>query len=514
MQKNRHSKLDIKERLAQKLEFFEKFFNGNAPGFYFSDKEPAEIRELCIKSIEEFQIKGKKLLKVSLTLQQLCETYHKNMKILETYKESAEYQIERLEVSIEKKDGFCKDRTKAIENLNIYIEDVEKHLLEVSTQRDKAKKELQTTKESIKALETKLCQVLSESKKKSIKTKEKHFKQIEAYKSELSVKDKILQDFKVNLESSERLYNKEKENNEKFKTNCERMRSQIFELKNKLSEEKLKKSNYKDLYKHLIQIRSNKFRNFSMQTMSELDFDEESDPDEDKNDLITLEEEQAMAHSVSCSIEIKEGCDGFLENTENMIYLIHPKGLEKRRMEKCEEIFIVPAEKTLEICRNDGIFIVNKRKSKENPPVLYTVSEFQVKNKVENGKLCIKTKVTQGGKEWIEIKRPKIVLSAPTSPTVQVVKVNCWDEGKIKSKTETPVVEVSQIELEEGLIPDDVGVRKVKNEGYIKSFCQSFRTSCGYGEIIKPKSLYSNLIKLKNPISAIPGAIHGYWQKK
>ena len=514
MQKNRHSKLDIKERLAQKLEFFEKFFNGNAPGQYFPDKEPAEIRESCIKTIEEYQIKGKKLLKVSLTLQQLCESYHKNMKMLETYKESTEYQIERLEVSIEKKDSLSKERIKTIEDLNIYIEDVEKHLLEVSTQRDKAKKELNTTKESIKSLETKLYQVLSENKKKNIKTKEKHFKQIEAYKSELSARDKSLQDFKANLELSERLYNKEKEMNEKLKTNCERMRGQIFELKNKLSEEKLKKSNYKDLYKDLIQIRSNKFRNFSMQTMSELDFDEEFDPDEDKNDLISLEEEQAKEHSVSCSIEIKEGCDGFSENTENMIYLIHPKGLEKRRMEKCEEVFVVPTEKTLEICRNEGILIVNKRKSKENRPVLYTVSELQVKNKVENGKLCIKTKVAQGGREWIEIKRPKNFLSAPASPTVQVVKVNCWDEGKIKRKTETPVVEVSQIEVDESQNPEDLGVRKVENEGYIKSFCQSFKTSCGYGGIIKPKSLYSNLIKLKNPISAIPGAIQGYWQKK
>lgn len=514
MNKKKPYNLDIKERLAQKLQVFDKFFTENTPGQYFYDKEPSEIREIYFKAVEEYQLKGKKLLKVSLIFQQLCETYYKNLNILETYKESAEYQIERLECSLDKNEAKNKEKTKVIEDLNIYIEDVEKQLLEVSQQRDKAKKELQTIKESIKSLETKLGLSLSEEKKKNLKRKEKYLKITEGFKGEILSKDKLLNELKDKLERSERLYLKEKESNEKLRINSEKMRNQIFELKNKLSEEKLKKSNYKDLYKDLIQIRANKYRNYSVQTMSDLDLEMDSDAEENKNDLIGLEEEQAKAHKMTCSIEIKEGCDGFSQNSENMIYFFHSKDVEKRRIERCEEIFIVKKEKNLEICRNEGFLIFSRKNSKNTSSVLYTVSEFQVKNKVNHGKLCIKTKGIKGGNEWIEIKRPNNVFSAPGSPTVQVVKVNSWDDSEIKRRIETPVVEVSQIEQDESSISDETVPKIQEKKGYIANFCQSFRSSCSYGGILKPKSLFSNLIKFKQPISSIPQTIQGYILKK
>lgn len=512
MNKKKAYNPDIKERLAQKLQIFDKFFTENAPGHYFYDKEPSEFREIYSKTIEDYQLKGKKLLKVSSIFQQLCETYYKNLNILEAYKESAEYQIERLEYSLDKTEAMNKEKSKTIEDLNIYIEDVEKQLLEVSQQRDKARKELQTVKESVKSTETKLGLSLSEAKKKSVKRKEKYLKITEVFKGELLNKDKLLNELKDKLDRSERLCVKEKENNEKLRMNSEKLRNQIFELKNKLSEEKLKKSNYKDLYKDLIQIRANKYRNYSVQTMSELDFEIGSDDEEDKNDLIGLEEEQAKAHKLTCSIEIKEGCDGFSQSSENMIYFLHSKDLEKRRIERCEEVFIVRKEKNLEICRNEGFSIFNRKKMLSS--MLYTVSEFQVKNKVNYGKLCIKTKGAKGGNEWIEIKRPNNVFSAPGSPTVQVVKVNSWDENEIKRRIETPVVEVSQIEQDECLIPEENIPKSEEKKGYIASFCQSFRSGCNYGGILKPKSLFSNLIKFKEPISSIPQTLHSYILKK
>jgi hypothetical protein len=502
MNKSNNSKtLDLREQLGYKVLKYSRFFDGSSILALFSEKELSDVKGSS-KIVEILGKKGTKLIEIAKTLQDLADNYFKQMKKLEEFKEIAQYQIEKLEIALEGSENKLEHTGKTIEDLNAYIEDVEKHLLEVSAQRDEYKKELQTTKKATKILEVELQSFLQQEKVKTQKKTEEDLKKTESYKSELANKEKTIEKLEEKLRFLQKLLEKEKSFCTKTFENSERLKSDIFELKNKLSEEKLKKTNYKDLYKDLIQSRAVKVRNYSVQTNSDFDLDSISHPDsiqsEEENDLYSLEEEQSRAHSVTCSLELKESYN----NLKSQFFLLSQPS-SRLTLEKTCSFEINPNKKlkSLQTHSLGGFTLLPRKEQQAN---LYTISARQVKEKVSNGKVRIKKKFLECGAEMIQVKHSAHIYSAPSSPTTQVVQLKQWDETFLNQRLQAPVVEVSQVEPEE---EEEKSVNKRK--GYFASFCQGVRVTCEYGSKIRPRELFSSIGRLKQPITALPGTIQG-----
>ena len=504
MNKSNNSKsLDLKAHLASQLVKFSKVFDNSAHSTWNS--ESSEVKEQYVKIIEKSQRKGKKLLEISKTLMDLSENYFKSLKKLEEYKENAEYRMEILEIALENSENQARTMGKKIEDLNAYIEDVERHLLEVSSQRDGFKKDFKVIKEAHKKMKLEMNDLLDQEKNKFVKRIEEDSRKLENLKAEAGIKDRNIETLEDQIRNLQRGLEKEKDFLQKSRNLCERLKSDVFELKNKLSEEKLKKSNYKDLYKDLIQVRAVKCRNYSVQTVDEMDIDlahSHLEDEEQENDLYSLEEEQSKAHSFSCSLEFKENFNGI----KNQFCLIsYPS--ERLNYQNCDSVHIKSQRQpkaSLNLQFLGGFSLVN-RQSLIKTANLYTLSKRQIKDKAKNGKLAIKKKKVDLELEFISVKHPSNVYSAPTSPTTQVVQIRKWDEAG-DSRVETPVVEVSQIEPEEV----DLDWKQEKKKGYLASFCQGVRVTCEYGSKIKPRELFSSIGKLKRPISAWPSSLSGF----
>lgn len=504
MNKSNNSKsLDLKAHLASQLVKFSKVFD-ISPNASWSI-ESSECKEQYLKIIEKSQRKGKKLLEISKTLMDLSENYFKSLKKLEEYKENAEYRMEILEIALENSENQARAMGKKIEDLNAYIEDVEKHLLDVSSQRDGFKKDFKDIKEVHKKMKMEMNDLLDQEKNKFVKRIDEDSRKLENLKADIGIKDRNIETLENKNRNLLKELEKEKDFLQKSRNLCERLKSDVFELKNKLSEEKLKKSNYKDLYKDLIQARAVKCRNYSVQTVDEMDIDSvhsQLEDEEQENDLYSLEEEQSKAHSVSCSLEFKENFNGI----KNQFCLIsYPS--ERLAYQVCDSLHIKsqnPYKPNLNLQSLGGISLINRQPLSKTAN-LYTLSKRQIKDKAKNGKLTIKKKKVDLELEFISVKHPSNVYSAPTSPTTQVVQIRKWDEAA-DCRVETPVVEVSQIEAEES----DPECSQDKKKGYLASFCQGVRVTCEYGSKIKPRELFSSIGKLKRPISAWPSSLSGF----
>jgi hypothetical protein len=173
----------------------------------------------------------------------------------------------------------------------------------------------------------------------------------------LFIKEKTLKDHEEKIEIFQKKAKIQKDMHESLREECNKLKNDLFEMKNKLSENKLKKDNYKELYKELISFNSNKnTRNIAVQTSEEAC---ESWTCEENNDLLELEEEQSLALSLNTfNIELADESSDMLQvsRKENTIYLIACKSEEKLKTETFS-MFFPSKPKILKISKQESFKI-------------------------------------------------------------------------------------------------------------------------------------------------------------
>lgn len=524
---NSYSKsFDLKCIKTDLIESLSKYFQAPLPNFMKMNKDPQELKEIFYSFLQEHRKKAKKAIKLARKLQTLSENYYETTKNLETMNESAEFRIEQCDIQIEEYEETLSKRELKIEELINDIEDLEKKLDDAIQEREKLKIDVQTLKKNIKQIESDNEQKLSYERKKHLKDKNEDARNLEILRMEITHKEKAIEETLGKNEKLESLLKQEKLLSEKFRADISLHKSSIFELKNKLEETKIKKSNYKDLYKEMVDITTNRsrFKNNSTQTSTQES--EESKTNDrlsinenlnEENDLLCLEEEQSLATiGIINSIEVN---NNFLlsesvyskENKENIIYII-PSKLEipdKCQVQRCESIIITP--------------IKQQDKNYENTNFPFN---FVKCARVHKGRYVIKP--------FNPKEKPKFCFSTPATPHAKFLSIETWSDSiqtmpsRIESEATTAEPDPLPLKNDKESIEVDEEVKdftkssetklyKDPIKGYFVKVCQTVKASCAYTDkIVKvpTNALYNNLVKLKTPCYRWPEAVQEYLAKR
>ncbi|OMJ66925.1 hypothetical protein SteCoe_36067 [Stentor coeruleus] len=550
---NTYSKsFDFKNIKTDDIEILSKYFHAPLPNLITMDKDPEELKDSVYSFLNEQRKKAIKAVKLAKSLQALSENSYKTIKYLESTQESLEYKLEQFDTDMSEYEKELHIKDKKIEELTKDLEELEKNLHEVTQERECLKKDIQTLKKSIKQQESISDQVLALERKKFLKEKDEDIKKLENLRIEIMNKEKMIEESETQVSKFEYLLKQEKHLTEKLRNDIDRYKSDIFELKNKFDESKLKKSKYKDLYQELKALKSlhSKFKNNSTQTSSmdldesedEYKIDEKSASEKDQseiNDLISLEEAQSNEYNGDINLlETNElfslnNSGGSVHYKESMIYIIPSRktsGISETKMtiENCDKILIPP--------------IKIPEKSQENLQVLPGIIQCA---RIQNGRIV---KLGPGSPKLTPKGNMKFCFNGPATPKARVLKMETWTESVVTSpsrvEAEASNIEVSNTEVKnefenrveaeanyEGPKDDENNkkTRVVNKENlkakiykdpvkeYFLKVCQNAKAACRYSDkIVKipTNSLYNKLVEMKIPYCKWPESVQEYLAKR
>ncbi|OMJ73546.1 hypothetical protein SteCoe_27739 [Stentor coeruleus] len=536
---NSYSKsLDFNFIKFDKIELLSKYFQKPLPNFANSNKDPQELIEIFYTFLHEQRKKARKAIQLALKLKALSESYLEEIKSYRFMQETAEYRLEQYNTQIEDYEKDQAKKAQKIEEQHKDIEDLEKNIHDLSQERENLKKEIQNLKKNIKQQESTNEQMNALEKKKFLKEKEDNIKKFELLRSELIHKEKSIDQKTQLIEKLEFLLNQEKSLTEKFRNDINRYKSEIMELKNQLDEAKLKKSNYKDLFKELQDqnaSRSN-LKNNSTQTSTQYPSDTEDDKSEEKssvhenhselNDLINLEEEQSLAfNEIINSVSVNENfslneSNNSLNNRDSMIYIMSPRAQvpineEKFEIQNCDKILIEPIKKQTETHSAKKIVPKIIRIKGKDGRVLMRVKsptyEFPIQK--NNMKMCFSTSVTP--------KSQMLSMETWTDSITTVLSKNDTEATSIdieKPARENYEDDVCRVdEQSENKTGDKVKIYTDPVKEYFVKVCQEVKASCKYTDKISriPMSmLFENLVRLQVPYCKWPDTVEEYIIKR
>ena len=288
---------NILERKKQENETFEVlscYFKTPLPNFFNMNKDPIELKDMILKTLETEHEKANNLLKVTIGIQNLCQNYFKSAKELELYKELNEFKVEQQGHLIEEYAKEINHKAKRIDELTSDIDELEKALHTYIQEKDQRKMEIQTLKRTLKQKELDFEELLQIEHKKYQKKADEDSKKSEMLQNGLMHNYITIEKLNGKLQILEKELRKEKGVNDKSRACISSLKSEMFEIKTKLREAKIKKSNYKALYKETIETSRGipKCRHISTQTVSE---DNDEDVKTESNELsFQFEDENAL----------------------------------------------------------------------------------------------------------------------------------------------------------------------------------------------------------------------------
>lgn len=536
---NSYSKsLDFNCIKTDQIDLLLKYFQKPLPNFANFDKDPQELIEIFYTFLHEQRKKAKKAIQLALKLKALSGSYLNEIKNYELMQETAEYRLEQYNTQIEEyeKDQIKKDHK--IEEQHKDIEDLEKNLHDLSQEKENLKKEIQYLKKSIKQQESANEQISTLEKKKFLKEKEDSIKKLDLLRTEIIHKEKSLDQKTQTIEKLEFLLNQEKSLTDKFRNDISRYKSDILELKNQLDEAKLKKSNYKDLFKELQDQNASRLnlKNNSTQTSAQDSLNLDDDNSQEKssthenhseiNDLMDLEEEQSLAFndiinpvSVNENFSLNESSNS-LHNRDSMIYIMSPRAQvpiieEKFELQNCDKILIEPVKK--------------QEKAHAAMKIVPTI----VRIKGKDGRVLMRVK---SPKSEFPMQTNCMKFCFPTSvtPKSQMLSMETWTDSitSAPSKIDT---EATSVDIEKPYIEgydNDVYRKDNQDEDkprgkvriytdpvkeYFVKVCQEVKASCKYTDKISriPMSaMFENLVRMKVPYCNWPDEIDEYIAKR
>lgn len=545
---NTYSKsFDFKCIKTDDIETLSKYFHTPLPNLISMDKDPEELKDNVYSFLNEQRKKAIKAIKLAKRLQALSENSYKTIKYLESTQESLKYELEQFDTNMSEYEKELHAKDKKIEELTKDVEELEKNYHEAAQERECLKKDIQALKKSIKQQESISEQALALERKKFLKEKDDDIKKLENLRIEIINKEKNIEESEGRIIKFESLLKQEKHFTEKLRNDVDRYKSEIFELKNKFEENKLKKSKYKDLYQELKSFKAlhSKFKNNSTQTSSmdldesdeEYKIDEQSSSEKDQNeinDLISLEEAQSNEYAGDINLlEANElfslnNSGGSMHYKESMIYIIPSRktsGVSEAKMtiENCDKIYIPPIK--------GQVF------SPGNLKILPGMIQCA---RIQNGRIV---KLGPGSPKMTpQANTMKFCFNGPVTPKARVLKMETWTESVLTSpsridtkvsnlKIETncegvedeenigKIEKIEKIEKSKVVNKDNLKVKIYKDpvKEYFIKVCQNAKAACKYSDkIVKipTNSLYNKLVEMKIPHCKWPESVQEYLAKR
>ena len=522
---SRHS--GIPASLSHKIESLITFFNAPLPSYKFSLKDSSEINDLLQISLQDFQLKAQKLSHITLTFQQLLETYISSLNNLETFKVDAEYKIEELELKIEIYQKAERSHLQRFESLNSYIEDIEKNYDIVISERNLLRQDLALSKHNTKLIQVRLEEELKEERFKYLTYKADNSKKCESLKSDVVSRDKVVIEMQEKLECFDKKLRLQKEAYERLKNEFEKVKNDYLQLKNKLSGIKLKKENYKELYKELVSYNGSiSKRNVGVQT-----FDEQDDQwEEEVNDLMELEEEQSLASSMNTfNVEITDefsvGDALSMNKKENTIFVITQKADKILKLTEVSNISIPSRPRnSLSISKLESSEILNASSIKSKSANNFKVFK-KLLSKQNLQSMKIKSIKSSGLLESPSI-LSKLMNSASRSPKKSRLSIESWyDCIQVNKKCMLPEIiksdnyyedtnhDFDKIELDSDRHPEENNCPDDPIKDYFINLCKSLKLSCSYSKSmtkIPTQKLFNYLVSMHIPLCSWPEKIQLY----
>lgn len=521
---SRHS--GIPASLSHKIESLITFFNAPLPSYKFSLKDSSEINDLLQISLQEFQLKAQKLSHIALTFQQLLETYISSLNNLESFKLNAEYKIEELELKIEMYQKAEQNHLQRFESLNSYIEDIEKNYDIVISERNLLRQDLALSKHNSKLIQARLEEELKEERSRHLIYKTDNNKKCESLKSELVTRDKLITEMQEKLECFDRKLRFQKEGYERIKNEFEKGKNDYLQIKNKLSGIKLKKENYKELYKELVSYNGSiSKRNVGVQT-----FDEQDDQwEEEVNDLMELEEEQSLASSMNTfNVEITDefslGDALSMNKKENTIFVISQKADKTLKVVEVSSISIPSRPRnSLSISKPESTEIsksphLNSKSARNLRIVKRLLSEESLQNmRIKSMKSSVLLESHSIFSKAINSSQSakKVRLSIETwNDFIQVNKSHMF-QGIIKSENYNLDTnpDSEKLDSENDRQPEEINYADDPIKNYFINLCQSLKLSCSYSKNmtkVPTQKLFNYLVSMHIPLCSWPETIQLY----